>query len=151
MPASSSDTAPTHRPRRAARIKPSSWKRATVACEVVGVKGGFSNKALAANTIDVHGQRYIELQKNAEWFMKAVGGMTIQKGELKAVTVCDDIRNKFCQSVGETMTLADEEPDAAVAESAEPAVAESAEPAGAESADPDAPVDPMDGLRHQAD
>ena len=37
----------------------------------------------------------MELAKNAEWFLKGVGGAKTQKGDLKAVTVLDEIRDKL--------------------------------------------------------
>ena len=37
----------------------------------------------------------MELQKNAEWFLKGVGGPGAQKGDVKAVTVLQDLRDAF--------------------------------------------------------
>ena len=76
------------------------WKPVIVCDEIIGIKGGFlpPKKAMSAKSIlimtkskDAKGKahqtplRFVELDKNAEWFLKAAGGPKVHKGDLKAV------------------------------------------------------------------
>ena len=72
------------------------------------------------------------MAKNAEWFLKGVGGAKTQKGDLKAVTVLDEIRDKLNSTAADDGRCA--EPSAVAGPSAV-----------ADGDDDDAP-DPMDAL-----
>lgn len=117
------------------------WKPVQVCDEIIGIRGGFlpPRKAVSAKSIlimtqtkDTKGKkhqtpiRFVELDKNAEWLLKAAGGAKVQKGELKAVCVIDDIRLNI---------------DTAI--KAETAVAEDKDSQGQEDA---SDYDPMDEL-----
>ena len=117
------------------------WKPVIVCDEIIGIKGGFlpPKKAMSAKSIlimtkskDTKGKahqtplRFVELDKNAEWLLKAAGGAKVQKGEMKAVCVIDDIRLNI---------------DTAI--KAETAVAEDKDSQGQEDA---SDYDPMDEL-----
>ena len=123
------------------------WKPVQVCDEIIGIRGGFlpARKAVSAKSIlimtqtqDTKGKkkyvqtpiRFVELDKNAEWLLKAAGGAKVQKGEMKAVCVIDDIRLNI---------------DTAI--KAETAVAEDKDSQGQEDAQEDAAdYDPMDEL-----
>ena len=102
------------------------------------MSGGLSTKGpTVANALryvhDGTTWTFVELTKNAPWFLKAVAGPKTQKGDLKTVTVLTEIRNEFLKACGET-------PDD------ETAVAESETPAAAPMHASDDGVDPMDAL-----
>ena len=73
------------------------WKHVSIFEGLIGISGGFCRKPLGAQSIEWTSgnktQRFVELAKNAEWFLKRVGGAKAQKGDLKAVTVFEEIRD----------------------------------------------------------
>ena len=75
------------------------WKPVECYECVVGIRGGFNQKPFAAKCIDVQvggsKHRFVEVVKHAEWFVKGVGGNKAQTGDLKNVTVLNDIRGKL--------------------------------------------------------
>ena len=77
------------------------WLPVRVCDEIIGIRGGFlpPKTALSAKSLLIINKkvplRFVELDKNAAWFLKAAGGANTQKGDLKAVCVIDDIRHKI--------------------------------------------------------
>ena len=96
------------------------WKQVELFEAIIGISGGFLAKPVAAQSLMVsasgHSHRFVELKKTAEWFLKAVGGPKTQKGDLKAVTVIEDIRDKLTD-FDEDLAVAD---PSAVADAADP-------------------------------
>jgi len=86
----------------------------------------------------VGGDTYVfaELDKNATWFLKGVGGAKVRKGDLKAVQVMGLLREKLNGKLGTP------DDDAAVAEGEASAVAA----AQSDSQEADGNIDPMDAL-----
>ncbi len=109
--------------------KKGGWQPVSTFQGLIGISGGFCRKPLGAQSIEWTSgnktHRFVELAKNAEWFLKGVGGAKTQKGDLKAVTVLDEIRDKLNSTA---------EPSAVAGPSAV-----------ADSDDDDAP-DPMDAV-----
>ena len=97
------------------------WKQVELFEGIIGISGGFLAKPLAAQSLMVsasgQSHRFVELKKTAEWFLKAVGGPKTQKGDLKAVTVIEDIRDKLNDDFDEDPAVAD---PSAVADEADP-------------------------------
>ena len=93
------------------------WKNVEIIEDLVGISGGFLKKPLSAPSLLIMAgktpHRFVEVNKNSEWFLKAVGGPGTQKGELKAVHVLDDIRN-VCDAMDKT-AVADDIDTSAVA------------------------------------
>ena len=96
------------------------WQQTHIYQCLIGISGGLNKRALAASTIECQSgdtiHRFVELHKNAEWFLKGVGGTGTQKGMVKAVTVLQDLRVAFLKlepAVAEdaTAVASDEEPD----------------------------------------
>ena len=50
--------------------------------------------------------RFVQLSKNATWFLKGVGGNGTKKGDLKAVTVLHELRKKYNEVAGVDTTIA---------------------------------------------
>ena len=79
--------------------KKGGWQPVSTFQGLIGISGGFCRKPLGAQSIEWTSgnktHRFVELAKNAEWFLKGVGGAKTQKGDLKAVTVLDEIRDKL--------------------------------------------------------
>ena len=79
--------------------KKGAWQPVSTFQGLIGISGGFCRKPLGAQSIEWTSgnktHRFVELAKNAEWFLKGVGGAKTQKGDLKAVTVLDEIRDKL--------------------------------------------------------
>ena len=75
------------------------WNHVALHSGLIGISGGFNKKPLSARYIDVKvgdsDERFVHLNMNGEWFLKGVGGPRIQKGQLKAVSVNDIIRQKL--------------------------------------------------------
>jgi hypothetical protein len=75
------------------------WSPVEIIQSAVTIKGGFCKTPTVATTIDYNigttTHRFVEMDKNAVWFLKGVGGPKTQKGELKAVQVLQEIREKF--------------------------------------------------------
>ena len=125
----------------APRPKGPAWKPVKVFSGVIGISGGFQRKALGAPSLEVtvrhQNHRFVELNKNAEWFLKCVGGDKTQKGDLKSVNVIGLIRNSFnsaCQKVAD------------IEEDFLPAVADTTAVAEENEDDEEEEVDPMDAL-----
>jgi len=114
------------------------WRPVEVVYNCVNIKGGLNNTLLSANSIQytdgdtVH--LFVELEKNALWFLKGVAGPGVKKGDLKYVDVLNEIKAAFAKAYGEDDT---DEASAAVAGAS--AVAD-----GSAVVDDDA--DPMDAL-----
>ena len=102
------------------------WKPVAVCDEIIGIRGGFlpPTKAVSAKSIlimtkrkDTKGKehqtplRFVELDKNAEWFLKAAGGAKVQKGDFKAVCVIDDIRYNIDEAIKAETAVEEEEED----------------------------------------
>ena len=92
------------------------WLPVRVCDEIIGIRGGFlpPKTALSAKSLLIINKkvplRFVELDKNAAWFLKAAGGANTQKGELKAVCVIDDIRHKIeCVIKAETAVAEDKD------------------------------------------
>ena len=88
-------SAPNVTPVRARKGK-EGWKEVQIVEDQVGISGGFLVKPLSAPclqivTDEIH-MRFVEVNKNSEWFLKAVGGAKTQKGELGSVKVLDELR-----------------------------------------------------------
>ena len=79
--------------------KKGAWQPVSTFQGLIGISGGFCRKPLGAQSIEWTSgnktHRFVELAKNSEWFLKCVGGARTQKGDLKAVTVVDEIRDKL--------------------------------------------------------
>jgi hypothetical protein len=109
------------------------WHAVSVVESMVNVTGGFSSKGESARTIRYQTEdaihTYLEMDKNAQWFLKGVGGSKVRKGDLKAVTAMMLVRQLFAKQLGEDL---DEEPAVADGEG-------SSAPVGGE-------VDPMDAM-----
>ena len=67
---------------------------------VLTIRGGYNTRGGAAQSIQYKDGdttlTFVELDKNSEWFLKGVGGLNIQKGDLKSVQVMQLIREWFC-------------------------------------------------------
>ena len=111
---------------------PPTWKPVQVFDTCIALSGGLSSKGPSiANSIiymqDGQSRTFVELSKNASWFLKGVAGPSSQKGDLKTVTVVNDIRETLRRSWMEP-----EDDETAVA----------ADPGH----DKDEDIDPMDAL-----
>jgi hypothetical protein len=114
------------------------WRVVKLVEDQIGISGGVGGPKPISTKImkmEMGGTmwRFVQLDKNSEWFLKGTGGAGIAKGALKAVEVILTIRDKF---------NADDQPDEP--DAAETAVAANSAVAGG---DDDADeVDPMDAL-----
>ena len=92
------------------------WKKVEVNNNFINVKGGFNAQYAPAPSISYQMGKeqhsFVQLSKNHSWFLKGVGGISAVKGELKAVKVLQEIRNRYNK-------VAEPESIAAVAEDAE--------------------------------
>ena len=105
------------------------WHPVSVVPGLVNIKGGYNGRSLSARSIqyqiDGETHTFLELDKQAGWFLKGVGGPKVQKGDLKAVSVLTDLRHAFELHVGKDPDVGKEpDDDAAVADEPEAAVAE---------------------------
>ena len=85
-----------HRPLSANIAK---WHDVSVQ-EQITIKGGFSRKGEVAESIryeceDGVTHTFVALHKEAMWFLKGVGGMSMKKGDLKVVNVLQMLRHKL--------------------------------------------------------
>ena len=133
----------THRltPISLTRADKGKWEPVAVVGGIVNIKGGYNRSGKRGSSISYQVDNtihvFVELDKNAEWFLKGVGGTKIQKGELKAVRALQMIRELFQKKL-------ETEPDAAAAVDQEQlsAVAGSQ----SESREQDGDFDPMDQM-----
>jgi len=84
--------------------KRGNWKSVNVSGDFLIVTGGFNTKhevvpsiRYQTGTITRH---FVELDKNAMWFLKGAGGPKTSKGDLKAVQVLQEVRTKFAIACG---------------------------------------------------
>ena len=86
------------------------WKPVHCNADLVHVRGGFSAEHLVAPSIPFPmgkvTYKFIELSKNATWFLKGVGGNGTNKGDLKAVKVLQELRKKYNEVAGVDTTIA---------------------------------------------
>ena len=79
------------------------WHPISVTCDSVIVRGGYSTSGEQAHSITLDDnlqppgaiRTFVELDKNARWFLKGVGGPKINKGDLKSVEVLTMLRAKL--------------------------------------------------------
>ena len=92
-------------PKAATTGKRGHWMPVEILQSAVTIKGGFCKTPTVATTIEYHIgntiHRFVEMDKNAAWFLKGVGGPKTQKGELKAVQVLQEFREKFHLACGD--------------------------------------------------
>lgn len=73
------------------------WRQARVNSRAVSISGGYCSTAELASAMEYHenGQDhvFVKLDKNAKWFLRAVGGTSAHKGSLKAVQVNDMLQD----------------------------------------------------------
>ena len=82
---------------------PHKWHPISVVCDSVIVRGGYNTSREPANSITLDDglqlpgsiRTFVELDKNARWFLKGVGGPKAVKGDLKAVEVLVMLRGKL--------------------------------------------------------
>ena len=81
----------------------SKWAPVSVEQGIVNIKGGYNKRGEAAQSIQyqVGGATHVlvELDKNAHWFLKGVGGPGVQKGALKPVHAMQLLRDRFQQAL----------------------------------------------------
>lgn len=81
----------------------SRWAPVSVEQGIVNIKGGYNKRGEAAHSIQyqVGGAThvFVELDKNAHWFLKGVGGPGVQKGALKPVHAMQLLRDRFQQAL----------------------------------------------------
>ena len=77
------------------------WKKTNVSENLVTISGGLNKTKFTVKSMPIAmGRmtfRFLQLDKNADWFLKGVGGGKCQKGDLKYVNVMEAIRVKFNQ------------------------------------------------------
>jgi hypothetical protein len=126
-------------PLSATRSVSQRWRPVVVLESLVNVQGGYSTRDEAANSIQYQSggtiHTYLELDKNAGWFLRGVGGETVRKGDLKTVAVMSFLRAEFGHKLNENL-----DEDTAVAEETDTAVAEDVDPMDAMDDLPDVPV-----------
>ena len=75
------------------------WKPVHCNDALVHVRGGFSAEHLVAPSIPFPmgkvTYKFIELSKNATWFLKEVGGKSAKTGTLKGVNVVTELRHRY--------------------------------------------------------
>ena len=80
------------------------WKPVHLSQEHLIMSGGFHAKFEVVPVIlyqsDTTTHRFVELNKNATWFLKGVGGLHTSKGDLKAVQVLVAVAAQFCRADG---------------------------------------------------
>ena len=75
------------------------WKRVNISNDFLIVTGGYITRHELVPCIrhqtGTTTHDFVELDKNAQWFLKGVGGPKCNKGDLKPVLVLDEIRSKL--------------------------------------------------------
>jgi len=129
-------------PFAANRTTKPTWKPVTLTSASLTISGGFSARRFVVSTITVDdttaSDTFVDVTKNADWFLKIVGGDAMQKGSLKAVTVLAELDHKL---------KAQHFPSTAVAGESTAVAAESDSPPAVDDVD----ADPMDALDGDAD
>jgi hypothetical protein len=86
-------------PLAAKRTSKPTWKPIQLTYDSVTVSGGFSSKTFVVRTIIVetatNSDSFVEVTKNADWFLKTVGSDVMQKGQCKAVKVLNVLSDKL--------------------------------------------------------
>ena len=115
------------------------WSPAGIIGGCVNVVGGWNKKPAIAHGVQYQMGKtmhtFVELDKNALWFLKGVGGGHVRKGDLKAVQILQEIRVRFNAAC---------EGEAAVAEDGIAAVAGDAD--ADNSNDDDDPMNALDDV-----
>jgi hypothetical protein len=120
-------------------IKKGRWFPVSTVPGLISIKGGYNSKAETATTIEyeVDGVRsvYVQLDKNAIWFLKGVGGTGTYRGGLQSVTVIELLRTWFAAGYV----------NSAVADSQSQSESQESDPMGGCTPSKDE-ADPMDGM-----
>ena len=96
------------------------WKPVEIVDDQVGISGGFLLKPVSAPCLQImtgetH-MRFVEVNKNNDWFYKVVAGSKSQKGELGSVRVLDELRKQMETHLNTAVADSNED-DTAVADS----------------------------------
>ena len=90
--------------------KRGSWKPASVRPGYINISGGFNKQLLPAASIQIKLDNtlhtFVDLDKNAQWFLKGVGGLGTRKDDLKPVRVLGELRDKFSVACGDSADTA---------------------------------------------
>lgn len=90
---------PSLLPFAANRTAKPTWKPIQLAYDSITISGGFSSRMFVVNTIVVKDATtsdiFVEVTKNADWFLKTVGGDGTHKGMCKAVNVLTELGQRL--------------------------------------------------------
>ena len=80
------------------------WRPVSLEQDMINVKGGYNTRGesgrIISYEIDKVTHVFVELDKNAEWFLKGVGGPEVQRGDLTVVGVATLLRETFNLKLG---------------------------------------------------
>ena len=62
--------------------------------QVLSVTGGYLKKPMLIESMEVEDEMFVKLEKNADWFLKMVGGPKLQKGGLQRTRAIETLREK---------------------------------------------------------
>ena len=62
--------------------------------QVLSVTGGYLKKPMLIESMEVEDEMFVKLEKNADWFLKMVGGPKLQKGGLQRTRAIETLRAK---------------------------------------------------------
>ena len=98
------------------------WKALKVLEDNVVLQCGFANRKHMAPfvKVDVQGthRKFVQVNKGARWFVAAVGGPQLKKGDMPTVTVLEELMDKLAENIKNddaARSAIDEEPETAVA------------------------------------
>ena len=83
------------------------WKALKVLEDNVVLQCGFANRKHMAPfvKVDVQGtpRKFVQVNKGARWFVAAVGGPQLKKGDMPTVTVLEELVDKLAENIKTTM------------------------------------------------
>ena len=86
------------------------WKPVHCTADLIHIRGGFSAEHLTAPSIPFPmgkvTYKFVQLSKNATWFLKGVGGKSAKQGCLKALNVLKELRKRYNEVAGVDTTIA---------------------------------------------
>ena len=81
------------------------WQPVSIVTGIVSIKGGYNTRGEAAQSIQYQirdtTHLFVELDKNAPWFLKGVGGLGARQGDSKQVQAMTLLRRMFQKKLGE--------------------------------------------------
>ena len=92
-----------------AKVQFGAWKPTQILIDHVALEAGVSKQAFQAQCVTMEEAKFVHVKKDAPWFVAAVGGPQLKKGNMPSVHVIDVLYSKVFGKQYKNTTHEDED------------------------------------------